>query len=107
LITRAAHDCGSASSSQVALSRDLRVDCSGRTFLTYYYGNGGAKFSKKFGSYRNSSELIVRFEHLRFQMARSLACRRISRALHPFEDLLLDDAQVGKSWVVEWLVFDS
>jgi len=48
LITRAAHDCGSASSSQVALSRDLRVDCSGRTFLTYYYGIGGAKFAKKF-----------------------------------------------------------
>jgi hypothetical protein len=40
-------------------------------------------------------------------MARSLACRGISRALHPFEDLLLDDAQVGKSWVLEWLVFDS
>ncbi len=47
MIIRAARDCGSASSSQVALSRDLRVDCSGRTFLTYYYGIGGAKFSKK------------------------------------------------------------
>jgi hypothetical protein len=47
MIIPAARDCGSASSSQVALSRDLRVDCSGRTFLTYYYGIGGAKFSKK------------------------------------------------------------
>ena len=49
MIIRAARDCGSASSSQVALSRDLRVDCSGRTFLTYYYGIGGAKFSEKIG----------------------------------------------------------
>jgi hypothetical protein len=47
MIIPAARDCGSASSSQVALSRDLRVDCSGRTFLTYYYGIGGTKFSKK------------------------------------------------------------
>jgi hypothetical protein len=43
------------------------------SILISYTGNGGAKFSKRLGSYRKFGWIGVQFEHLRFQRARSLS----------------------------------